>query len=689
MKSHRFFRYAARGIGLLQVLLLIGILSGLAAMGYLQWRERSATGLARQQHQTLAQAERAVAAFATVMRRLPCPDTDRDGAEDCAGGAQKGWLPSASLGLAGADAGVHAGQLRYLVQRGPGLGGAADLSALDDAWRPLAYDDQAQAFTGVQTSPYPNGILTLADLCQRLAQVRDTPHAPGMAEIRATPVRVPAYALVHPGGGDADGDGSVFDGVNADPALSAVEAPTRTPLLARYDDMVLERSPHSLLADFQCQPLLDSIHTVALALDVVEQVDELRVGHIASAKQAVAFAALGAAITAVETTGTVLEGISEAGNAAAAWALCAASLGLAVNACAAAPQHTAAIALVGGVVYANGVSIGLNITAAILAGKALALADSSVRAEDLTCPQADYTQALAAARQELNNARRERSDIAAQINSRQRSLRDAQGLRDSLIDMLRASLPQGDPRLPALLAAADLWEQRWMEQQTAQATRDHRQKAYDNWRAEVQRYTTLYNERPARLAQLQSEIAALRMQIDATTDAAAKAALQQQLGERLSQLSLLQDAAVLQKALNDAIAERDRAWAALQVARQALQNANQRLQAASQDYVAARNALSPFFDVYVMQLMGSLPDRPDLNAAYLRPLRLNREIRALQSRLGEAEQRITNAQALLTQLQTLADTPRPCNITGTGVTPMTPAQARDILVRVDQKGGMR
>ena len=116
-------RRRQRGLGLLEVLLFIAIVGGLALVGYLEWRERSALQSSRQERASLSQADTAVITFATVMQRLPCPDTDRDGLEDCAAGAQKGWLPSVSLKLAGADAGVGVRHHRVVVA--PGLGHAA------------------------------------------------------------------------------------------------------------------------------------------------------------------------------------------------------------------------------------------------------------------------------------------------------------------------------------------------------------------------------------------------------------------------------------------------------------------------------------------------------------------------------------------------------------------------------------
>ena len=66
-----------------------------------------------------------------------------------------------------------------------------------------------------------------------------------------------------------------------------------------------------------------------------------------------------------------------------------------------------------------------------------------------------------------------------------------------------------------------------------------------------------------------------------------------------------------------------------------------------------------------------------------------RIITALESQLAKANTRITDAQNQLTQLQTQAANPPPCNISGRGVTPMPPDMSMEILIQVDQKGGTR
>lgn len=720
----------SRGFGLLQVLLLIAVVAGLAAMGYMQWRERSAINSARQERQALTQADRAIITYASVAARLPCPDVDRDGLEDCGVGDQKGWLPSVTLSLAGADPGVGVGQLRYLVQRG---GGENDLTLLTDSWRPLEYDDTGRTFAAMRDTPpagtYQAGITTLADLCQRIDTGRSTAHAPGMAEVRAATVRTVAYALVHPGNDDADGNNSPFDGVNAS-ADPAVEDPARRPLLSAYNDIVLEKSYLSLFIGFHCQPLIDSINTVALAHDVVEQVDELKEGNIESAKQSIAFAAVAAGITAIETTATVLEGVSEAGNAAVAWALCAATLGLAVNACAAAPQHTAAIVLTGVSIGLNAASIIANVAAAVMAGNALALADSSVDASTLTCPSADYSQALAAARAEVTDAINDRNAIAAELAAKRNELTAANIARTNAINTLVLRIRQPgtssniDDRVLPLLTAADSWETYSFAVDAATRRRDNYQTSVNNWNAQIATYANMIANRSTMLTQLDAEIAALDLQIAAAPTPAAKEPLQRQRMEKTAQRALLSDPVELQKQYDDAVTARNTAQSNLTAAQNDLTTAQANLSAWQAAYQTAYNNLrnagrytivigggpgtvvgcsstvagvcqtgdvnnSDAIRDAIHDLMGSSSTSPHPDSKYLLPIKIQRTITALEGQLSEANKRVTDAQNLVTRLEGLAGSPPPCNITGRGVTPMPPATSMGILIQVDQKGGIR
>lgn len=736
-----------RGFGLLQVLLLIAVLTGLASMGYLQWRERSAVNSSRQERQALAQADRAVATFATVMRRLPCPDIDRDGLEDCGNGAQAGWLPSLSLRLAGADAGVDVGQLRYLVQRG---GGANDLTVLDDAWRPLEYDTSGKTFVSMRsTTAMPGGsyqanILTLTDFCQRLDDGRRATYAPGMAEVRSTPVRTVAYALAHPGVGDADGNGSVFDGVNASSG-NAMEDPARRPFLAQYNDIVLERSFPSLLEALHCSPLIDSINTVALANDVVEQVDDLRSGNIDSAKQAIIFAALGAALTGVDTAMTMAGGISDAGNAGVDWAICAASLGFAVNACAAGAIHTSAAVAAGAMMYLNFASVAANITTAAMAANVLVLADSSQDPTKLTCPVTgiDMTETLAKAKQAVTDAQAALADLDQKIAAKQQELNGAIVVRDNAIGALRTAVRAGhalsgiDGRVDTLMAAATSWGDAWYAEQAAiilidgvevDADGDGQTETYKGYQEAVtqaQQQVALYADmvanRTAKVTQLNADIAALDAQIKATTDVAAKEALQKSRLEKTSQLTLLNDPVALQKQYDDAVSTLNTAQAALTSAENARTQAQANRATAQASYQSAYNSLRnagryslnsitgtvenigctggcAVGDVLtgasiqnaLADLFGGNSSAPDPNGKYLKPIRLQKELDGLKAQRASAVKRVDDLQKNYDTLKALPKDPMPpCNVSGTGVTPMPPSMALDILILVDEKGGTR
>lgn len=718
----------ARGFGLLQVLLLIAVMAGLASMGYLQWRARTVVDSSRQERQALNQADKAIIAFATVANRLPCPDTNRDGLEDCGAAAdQKGWLPSATLRLAGVDPGVDVGQLRYLVQRGAG---ANSLTVLTDAWRPLGYDDVGQTFFAVRGGAYPTDILTLTDLCQRLETARTTPLGPAMAQVNAAPARTVAYALAHPGTSDADGDGDLFDGANSNAAANAnqMEDPARRPLLALYNDLVLERTFASLQSDLQCQPLIDSINTVALGHDVADQVADMRADNIESARRAVAFSSLAAIMTALEIVLAVAEGISDAGNAAVDWAACAASLGLAVNFCAAAPQHTAAIALAGGVVYANIAAVALNAVAAGIAGTALTLADDTATAADV-CPPMDQTllnQMLASAQTELTNATNARIAVQAEITNKTIELNAAIAARDTAIATLRnvirgpGASSQIDGLVDPLLTATGSWGEASYSRDVAQSRVTQATRERDLWSAEVTKYNGMLADLPGTIVRLTNEIAVLDAQI--ATNPPNKTDLENQRAGKAAELRMAQNPALLTSARDKAVASLataqgvlDTATATYNAAVLSLSTAQTSYQTAYANLVngagryAIYNAGGSVIghrcttgcvsgDVNILgAFQGALDDlvgsaassTPSVDAKYLKPVKIQKELDALNAKLAAAQTRETNAQNQLNQIQEMVNNPAACNVTGSAVIPMTPDQAEAILIDVDRKGGTR
>lgn len=717
-----------RGFGLLQVMLLIAVLTGLSTMGYLEWRERTAVENARLERLNLSQADLALQTFATAVRRLPCPDTDRDGLEDCGGTDQKGWLPATTLRMAGADPGVDIGQIRYVVQRGAGT---FDLTVLDDSWRPLEYDDDAASFFAMREAPpYQANIRTLADFCQRLQEGVDSTLTADMAQVNASPARAVAYALAHPGDEDTDGDGSLFDGANAT-AANGLEDPQRAPLLAAYDDIVLDRSFGALRTAFHCEVLTDSINTVALAHDISSSVDEMKQENIEAATRAIIFASIGAAITAVETAAVVIEGVSDAGNAAAEWVVCIASLGIAANACAAAGIHTAAAALTAGVIIANVASIAANVTAAVMAGNALALADSSVNASSLSCTVPDLTAQVNQAKAELDDAIADRQAIVNQIAAKQTELNNAIAARNQAISNLRFWVRLGtdwssiDGRVDLVLSSANSWGTANDTYTSASSDVQRYQDAVANWTATRNDYANMIANRTTLISQLQSEIAALDTQIAAETNATTRAALQQQRLEKTARLTLLQDPTTLQSEYNKAVTELANAQASLTSAQSAMTTAQGSINTAQSSYAtnynnllnAGRYQLHVGLNVYdacttsainvcqqndyltysviqqsLWDLFGpasNIAAAPGPDSIYFRPPKIQKEIDALNDSLGAADDRIDAAQDSYDTLKARADNPPPCNITGSGVTPMPPSAAESILINVDIKGGTR
>lgn len=722
----------SRGFGLVQVLLLISVMAGLAAIGYMQWRERTAVDNSRQERQALSQADRAIIAFATVAHRLPCPDTNRDGLEDCGAGNQSGWLPSVSLRLAGADAGVDVGQLRYLVQR---EGGVNDLTLLSDSWTPLEYDDVGKTFFSMRTTgagAYPADILTLTDLCQRLEVGRTTPLAGTMARLNSTPQRSTAYALAHPGNGDANGDGNLFDGANAGANPNMLEDPARRPLLATYNDLVLERSYASLLSAFHCRPLIDSINTVALAHDVTASVAEMRADNIEAATRAVAFAVLAAAMTALEITLTVLEGTSDAGNAAAEWVICAASLGLAVNACAAAPQHTVAIGLAGGVVAANLVAVGLNVTAAVLAGNALAMADSSIDPSTIKCPVMDASlkqRMLDSAQAAVTDATNKRVEWEGKLaTERNVNLPNAIAAKNAAVTALTNALKNGGhsiatiigTRIDTLLFNADAWATASYALEAAQSRVDQATRERDTWAAEVNKYNAMLANRPAAITRLTNEIAALDVLI--ATNPPNKTDLENQRAGKNAELQLAKDPTGLTSVRDKAVVSRDAAQDVLNTATTARNTAQTTFNNAQTDYQSSYTNLTNGLGRYaILDAAGNVvryacttacqigdtnvsgavnaalwdlfgfpgTTAPSTDAKYLKPTKIQRLIDAYVVALDNAKKAEDEAKKQQAQIQNMVNNPGACNITGKGVTPMTPDHAAGILADVDRKGGTR
>lgn len=237
----------ARGFTLLELAVsvsVIGVLAALASGAY--------TGIAEVRDRARAEAEAEVArqsirTFMLRNKRLPCPDMSADGngaregiGGTCPGGAQVGWLPYESLGLARP---VPSERMRYAVLRSsaddadlvapaPPTGGS--LGSDLDAVARLRYTLAAAALVHSNAQPYITGIGSSADAesCSRI-------------------VANPAFAVIAPVADrdDRGGDHPGFDGINrpmAETGQRCIAAPAR-PMDATYDDVVIAESSSTLL----------------------------------------------------------------------------------------------------------------------------------------------------------------------------------------------------------------------------------------------------------------------------------------------------------------------------------------------------------------------------------------------------------------------------------------------------------
>lgn len=230
-------RRPAAGFTLVELAIVLAVLGALGVLVTTSFSGVEATR-AHQRAQAEAEAARlALRTFLLATRRLPCPDTSGNGREGdasgaCPPGAQRGWLPYETLGLAPQ-------RLGYAVYRDAARG--ADLvaparTAAAGAFGDGTYDLRkalaaAAAATVARDHPYTTG----------------DGAALGVEDCAGHAVANPALAIVAPAT-DRNGDGDPFDGVNTGwpGAGLCIAAPTRA-FDAAYDDVVVTEGAPALL----------------------------------------------------------------------------------------------------------------------------------------------------------------------------------------------------------------------------------------------------------------------------------------------------------------------------------------------------------------------------------------------------------------------------------------------------------
>lgn len=336
MNRQRGYSLLELAIALVVLSLVVGLIfrfSGLAV-------EFSNSELERD---LLRSADSALVGFVLANHRLPCPDSNADGSEDCAGGTAVGGLPFRTLGLPDA----RARAMRYGLYRAPNTGNAAadaDLGIVLDRM-PLLEVSGVPLGARLDFAGNRNGIdfcaaLRIASLASYSASYVHASSAAGNRNV--------AYAVALPGRSDAANTGSLLDGVHSG-ASTAFETAARAGSRL-YDDRVVAASFDRLWGELSCgevvaainhahanaasaaEVIMQAIADYKLQLDLAKRMAESSLaGAVAGEAAAIGGVALAAAEAALAVAQTILTtGAAAAvtGLAAAAVALSAVGLGL-------------------------------------------------------------------------------------------------------------------------------------------------------------------------------------------------------------------------------------------------------------------------------------------------------------------------------------------------------------------------
>ena len=381
---------AQRGFSLWELAVLLGLVGlGLVA-GFVFLKAGENSQRETERTNLLAAADRAIMGFIAEQGRLPCPDTDGSGVENCTGLTQKGWLPTITLGLDASAPARGVKLLRYVAYRNATL----DLATLTDRFSPSHWDNYSST-PSASFFTYTTPQLSVLDFCQglNLATAATTSSSNAHVLDAAGGTLNVAYALAD-GGQDRDGDGNAFDGaLNFLAATPGLESPARAADSA-YDDRVLARSFYNLGNALSCQQATRSLDAMAQAVEVVNEVTDQK---SSNRDAAIIMTATDVVLTAI-TANAVINAATALTAASVAVGIVSTALGvetalclipiIGIPACIKAVADTVALAsAVTGVTLAavavglTAVAFGLEVTASIqagiVAGKANAAAASS------------------------------------------------------------------------------------------------------------------------------------------------------------------------------------------------------------------------------------------------------------------------------------------------------------------------
>ncbi len=199
--------------------------------------------------------------FVKNNHRLPCPDTNQDGWEDCAAGNHVGILPYLNLGYAAPLKDSRNNDVRYGVYRNSTDN--ADLTVNKNRFAPvLPGNPPGDPATVVTTANTP-------DFCKALenAWATGTNNAAYIHTSDGTNIRNAAYILAIGGQRDADSNGSFFDGKNSSGVDFEISGKAED---ASYDDLVGSQTFLDLYQLLNCTVRIAEVNGAALDAQLAE-----------------------------------------------------------------------------------------------------------------------------------------------------------------------------------------------------------------------------------------------------------------------------------------------------------------------------------------------------------------------------------------------------------------------------------
>lgn len=400
-----------KGLTLLEVALILALLGLLGSLIFALLQRADEYQALQRNSDLLLSADRAVTGFMAEHNRLPCPDLDGDGLEDCSGG-DKGWLPVQTLGLDLSAPVPSLPPIRYLASASLQQTGDDFEPSKWDYWAKIPYDTSA-----VIELNHSNGF----DFCQ---QIDNLAQSGGEAKVElpdgsgSYPI---AWGLALPG---EDGEFSARNGA----ASGVLESPAR-PADPEYDDLVIARSLAEVADAYKCDQAIASMHNMGMSVEMINEVE----GQLAATRNSAIIASTTAGVkSAIALVNAIKAGIAMKGSittlteAITLLAKAIASCALLVG-CAMIPVYAAAVAAASAAVVSAGVAIALHATAlGLTLGATVETAIVAARAgHEVDSLNIDKLEALKALKEGKEEACSDHAEALEELDEAREDLTDA------------------------------------------------------------------------------------------------------------------------------------------------------------------------------------------------------------------------------------------------------------------------